>query len=59
MTASANIKTPQMEILVCVGEEEKAKAIARNLNKVTLMQVSSLIHLHIVCSRKCIFCNFL
>lgn len=39
MTASANIKTPQMDILVRSGEEVKAKSIARNLNKVTLMSV--------------------
>jgi len=39
MTASANIKTPQMDILVQSGEENNAKSIARNLNKVTVMQV--------------------
>ena len=41
MTASKNIKTPQMDVLVQIGEEEKAKVIARQLNKLTLIQVCS------------------
>ncbi|XP_047128509.1 DNA-directed RNA polymerase I subunit RPA1 isoform X1 [Hydra vulgaris] len=39
MTASENIQTPQMDILVCTGKDDEAKKICKHLNKVNLIQV--------------------
>ena len=39
MTASANIKTPTMDVLVKPGCEQEAKNLVKSLNKLVLMQV--------------------
>ena len=41
MTASENIKTPQMDILVQSGKEIEAKKIAIDMNKLFLIRVST------------------
>lgn len=46
MTASENIKTPQMDILVRTGEEENAKIISKRMNKLSLIQVLQHISVH-------------
>jgi len=39
MTASENIKTPQMDVLIKHGREQDAKIIAKSLTKITLLEV--------------------